>query len=94
MDEIKNIVHSVIGDLSGQQLKNEQQLFEFWDRILNSKERKHARLSGLKNGTLYVHVDSSAWLYQMNLQKGKILRRMQEKFPEVRKIFIKIGSKR
>ncbi|HOY09027.1 MAG TPA: DciA family protein [Candidatus Omnitrophota bacterium] len=91
MEEIKNIIHNVIDHLSGQPLNKDQELFVLWETLLEDTEKKHVQLSGLKSGTLYVNVDSSAWLYQMKLKKTRILERIQTEFSDIQKMYIKIG---
>ncbi|MFA5260979.1 MAG: DUF721 domain-containing protein [Candidatus Omnitrophota bacterium] len=91
MEEIKNIIHNVIGHLSERQSNKDKGLFDLWEQLLDEKEKKHVRLSGLKSGTLYVNVDSSAWLYQMKLKRIEILGRIQKEFPDIQKMYIKIG---
>jgi len=77
--------------LSGHAPDKDQELFCFWATLLDEQEKKHIRLSGLKSGALYVNVDSSVWLYQMKLKKPQFLGRIQEKFPDIQNIYIKIG---
>jgi len=45
-------------------------------RAFSSKESRHARISGIKNGLLYIKVDSSAWLYYFNLHKKELLEKL------------------
>lgn len=91
MEDIKNIIHNIISHLSGHAPHEDQELFRFWETLLDEQEKKHVRLSGLKSGVLYVNVDSSVWLYQMKLKKFQILSRIREFFPDIQNIYIKIG---
>ena len=74
-------------------VQDEQQaIFDAWPRIVGNKEIGHTKLEGFKDETLLVNVDSSAWLYQMNLKKKKILEDLQKGFPKVKKIYFKLGK--
>lgn len=92
MDEIKDIVQRVVGDIALTKQKEQENIHNQWNRILSEKEKKHAKISGLKNGTLMIHVDSSAWLYQFNLKKNKILKSLQGAGNEISRVYFKIGK--
>ena len=92
MEEIKNIIHNVFSSLSSSKIHHDQELFVLWDTLLDETEKKHVRLSGIKGDALYVDTDSSAWLYQMKLKAKILLAGIQEHFPKIKKIYIKIGS--
>ena len=92
MDEIKNIVNKVFESISPDKQHEQEKIQQVWRAILNDKEQKHAKISGLKNGKLYINVDASAWLYEFNLRKKIILQRMQKDAPEIKDIFFKIGK--
>lgn len=92
MDSIKNIIPQVIEGLSGKRPDARQKLEQFWENVLEKKERAHARLIGWREKTISVQVDSPAWLYQMKTKKGKILARLQKEFPEIEDVSFKIGN--
>ena len=91
MEEIKNIINNIIGQLSEHQPNQDKELFDLWEQLLDDTEKKHVRLSGLKSGSLYVNVDSSAWLYQMKLKRTQLLKKVQKEFSNVKNIYLKIG---
>ena len=63
MDEIKEVVKKVIGDLSEKNPDQQNVIQNQWDQILNPQELMHTRISELKKNQLIVNVDSSVWLY-------------------------------
>ncbi len=63
-----------------------------WQNILEKKIIQHTKIIGLQKGKLVVHVDSPAWLFQMNLQRRKVLEKMKEGIPELSHIHFKIGK--
>lgn len=92
MDDIKDIVKKVIGDMSSTGKTEQENIQNVWNGILGEKEKKHATISGLKGETLRVRVDSSAWLYQFNLKRDKILKALQKKGCEIKKVYFSIGT--
>ena len=92
MDNIKDIIKNVIGQMGENKLSRHEKIDRIWLNVLNELELKHTKLVGLKNGWLSVYVDSPAWLYQMKIKKNKILERIQEEIPDVININFKIGK--
>lgn len=92
MDEIKDIVNTVVGKISSKRAADQKDIVSVWENILKKKERTHAKISGLKDGQLMVDIDSSAWLFQFNIKKKKLLEEIQKEIPEVQKIYFRIGK--
>lgn len=92
MESIKDIVVNVLNNISSQRLLIPIKIQEIWGRILDSREKQHTRIEEFQRGTLIVCVDSSAWLFEMNLKKGKILTQIQQDLPGVKKILFKLGK--
>lgn len=91
MDEIKDIVRMVIGQMAPSS-PGQRQLGLLWEKILSKTEKEHSKIGGLKDGCLLVSVDSPAWLYHFNLKKKKMLDEIQKEFSEIKKIYFKIGK--
>jgi len=92
MDDIKNIVNKVIGDIAGKNPDVHNKVERVWQNLLNKQELKHTKLAGINNGTLSVHVDSPAWLYQMRVRQTKLLKQLKEEIADVKYIRFKIGK--
>lgn len=92
MDNIKDIVRQVFEKMVQGQAGPQDKLERIWLSILREGEEKHLKLLGLKNDTLFVDVDSPAWLFQMRIRKKKILEKFQEQIPEIKNISFKIGK--
>ena len=92
MDSIKNIIPQVINSLSRKKVNNQSKIPEIWQNILDKDARQHAAVSDFEQGHLWVNVDSSPWLYRLNLQKSKILKKLKEEIPEIQKLSFKIGK--
>ena len=92
MDQIKDIVNSVLNKLVPQEVSNLGNIEEIWQEIAGQRIQRHTHIAGLKKNQLIVDVDSSAWIYQLNLLKNKLLKDIQEHIPEIKSIYFKIGK--
>ncbi len=92
MDNIKDIVNTVIGNIASQNPDEHNKTERIWKNLLNEKELKHTRIIGIKEETLFVCVDSPAWLYQMRIRQGKLLKQLKEDIPGVKHIRFKMGK--
>lgn len=87
-----------MADLTQRVLKKELQLdgqvVKAWNDLLDPNLTAHAQPVGLRKGTLFVNVDSSAWLSEIvRYRRREILERLQHTFGRelVVKISFRIG---
>ncbi|HLF18901.1 MAG TPA: DciA family protein [Candidatus Omnitrophota bacterium] len=92
MDNIREIVKDVISKMSQKQPDIRDQLDRVWLEIIDGKQRKHMRLTGIKDGQVSVCVDSPAWLFQMKIKKGEILKKLKNKIPEIKDLIFRVGK--
>ena len=92
MDDIKDIVKKVFGDISSKTMAEQKKLEEVFEKVLKNNKISGAKISGFKDRHLFVNVDSSGRLYQITLIKNKILSELQGECPDVEKISFKIGK--
>lgn len=92
MDQIKDIVSKVIGNMASGKPEIQTKIQRIWQSVFDKKTLVHSAIIGLQKGKLIVHVDSPAWLFQMNLQKRKILEKLKEDVPQLEHIHFKIGK--
>jgi len=91
MDDIKNIVNKVIGNISDKSPDSYSKVERIWQNLLTKPELEHTKLIGVKNETLLVCVDSPAWMYQMRVRQYKIIKQLKEEIPDIKYIHFKIG---
>lgn len=93
MEEIKDTIKTVIEML---ELRRRQSLREGLETLLkkafSKKEREHIKFNYLKRGILNINVDSSAWLYQLNLQKDTLLTKLHRESSVIKDIRFKLGE--
>lgn len=93
MEEIKDIVSKVVAGIQGNRpVDKYEQISKAWSKVLKQQKLTQAKISGLKEETLVVNLDSPARLYQFNLKKKKILEAINQEIPEIKKIYFKIGK--
>ena len=69
---IKDVLGAVISSISGEKKEKIDRIRQAWDKILDKKAQKHVRLASFKTGRLVVNVDSSAWMYELNLRRQQL----------------------
>ena len=93
METIKDIVRDVIQDLTSEKRQNRaddpQAILK---KILTTRELRHIRFNYFKKGVLGLSVDSSSWLYNLNLQKEELLARLQRNSGAIKEIRFRIGE--
>lgn len=92
MEKIKDIIPQVLSDLSQRNPVRPTQIQHIWQESIDEKTRKHVSIGGFEQGKLLVLVDSPTWLFQLSLQKNKILSKMRQQSPDIQSIQFKIGT--
>ena len=55
----------VLSRLNLEQRLAESQILQMWDRVMDRTITAHAKPVGLRRGTLFINVDSNAWLSEL-----------------------------
>ena len=92
MESIKDIIPQVIEQLSQRAPADQKKIQRIWQNVIDAKMRQHSALLDFSDGVLTAAVDSSARLYQMNLNRKKILEQLQDEIPEIKNVQFKIGK--
>ena len=57
--------------------KNRQKVMSVWSEIVGNEIYKSTRITGIKNGIMYVHVESSAMIHHLtNFKKYAIIQKI------------------
>lgn len=89
--QLKNIIEKFLKSQQKRAQETEK-VNTIVEAILDDETKKHTQLAGLYKNNLVLYVDSSAWLFQLNLQKNNILGAIQKKLPDIKTIKIKLGK--
>ena len=93
---VGQILPGVFEDITRSNIHEQIQLEKIWADIAGAVAgpagTAGAGLNGFKDGVVYIAVDSSARLFYWKLRRGAILKRFQERRPDVKNIVFKIGK--
>ena len=92
MDNIKDVIDKVIGGIADKNPDIHNKIDRIWKNLLTEQELKHTKLTGIKEETLSVCVDSPAWMHQMRIRQTKILKQLREEVSYIKHIRFKIGT--
>ncbi len=61
-------------------------------KVLSKKEFIHIKFHYFKKGVLSIKVDSSTWLYYMNMHKEKMLSRLNQESSAIHDVRFRLGE--
>lgn len=64
---------------------------KLWNRLLPAELRQHCEITDISNGQLKVRVDSSSYMYELQLCSSELLGELQQQCPQVRLTKIKFA---
>lgn len=75
------VLPGVLKDLRMDRRRTEAEILKVWNDLLAPDVIAHAQPTGYRNGTVFVSVDSSAWLCEiLRYRRKEILDRLQHSF--------------
>jgi predicted nucleic acid-binding Zn ribbon protein len=89
-----NVVSKVLADLKMDSRRADIEIVKVWNELLDPNLTAHAQPHNLHKGTLFVNVDSSAWLSEIvRYRRKEILDRLQFSFGKklIQKISFRVG---
>lgn len=90
----EQVVANVLGELKMDSRRAEIEIVKVWNSLLDPNIVAHAQPANLHKGTLFVNVDSSAWLSEIvRYRRKEILERLQHTFGKnyIQKISYRAG---
>ena len=95
MQALKDTVMAVMQHLhdkkTGAKTHNPDDLLK---KALTKKELQHIKFNNFRKGILSLGVDSSAWLYNCNLQKQDLTARLRKQFNALKDVRFYLGDTR
>ena len=91
---VRDLLPGVLGELGLDRRRGEAEIAKVWNSLIDPRLTAHAQPTGLVRGTLFVTVDSSAWLSEIvRYGRREILERLQHSFGRetVKKISFRVG---
>ena len=91
---VGDVLPRVAKDLHLDQRRAEVEVVKVWNSLIDPNIVAHAQPAGIRNGTLFVNVDSSVWLSEIvRYRRKEILNRLQYSFGRdfIKRISFRIG---
>jgi hypothetical protein len=93
VERIKVTIDSLFKDLVAKKNLGADSGPERWlKNVLTKKELRHIKLHYFRKGILGLSVDSSVWMYALNLKKESLLKKLKEESQDVKEIRFSIGE--
>ncbi|MBU1998401.1 MAG: DciA family protein [Candidatus Omnitrophota bacterium] len=93
MERIQDTLQAVLENIKKKKKANCDNPYSWLRKTLSKKELVHVWFNYLHKGTLGLKVDSSSWLYQLSLQKDKLLGKLSRYSTSIKNIHFTIGRK-
>lgn len=93
MEAIKETLKTVFNNLQARSegaLKDNPEVL--LKKILSKRELAHVRVGYFRKGILGIKVNSSSWLYYLNLQKTDLLDKLRRKSSAVKEVRFSLGD--
>ena len=75
------VLPSVLSELRIDRRRTEAEVVKVWNNLIDPAIVSHAQPTGIRNGTLFVTVDSNVWLSEIvRYRRKEILDRLQHSF--------------
>lgn len=91
---MEQVLPGVLKTLRLDQRRAEAEIVRVWSNVLDPNIAAHAKPNGLRNGTLFVVVDSNVWLDEIvRYRRKEILDRLHHSFGRelIKKISFRLG---
>ena len=93
MEQIKETLQTIFKDLNSKKTKTPEDNPQGWlKKILTKRELGHIKLYYFKKGILGLKVDSSVWMYNLNLKKETLITQLQQFSKEIKDIRFSVGD--
>lgn len=92
--QLSSVLQSVLKNLRDDSRVSKEQIQGVWKRLVGEEASLHSWPRRLNRGRLLVEVDSSSWMYALNLQKGYLVEGLVELMGAklVRQLSFRIGE--
>jgi predicted nucleic acid-binding Zn ribbon protein len=92
--QVSAVMPNVLSELRIDRRRTEAEVTKVWNNLIDPAIVSHAQPTGLRNGTLFVSVDSNVWLSEIvRYRRKEILDRLQHSFGRdfIAKISYRVG---
>jgi predicted nucleic acid-binding Zn ribbon protein len=89
-----DVLPQVLGGMRMDRRRAEAEIVKVWNSAMDPNIAAHAQPTGIRNGTLFVTVDSNVWLAELvRYRRREILDRLQHSFGKevVKRVSYRVG---
>ncbi|NQT76017.1 MAG: DUF721 domain-containing protein [Candidatus Omnitrophica bacterium] len=72
-EDIKKILDKLIGKIGKAGPGKKDRILAAWKKVVGEKAATHSRPVSIKRKVMTIEIDSSTWMYELNLKKKHIL---------------------
>jgi len=91
-EDIKNIINNVIKKIEKKGPGKKEKIYKLWGDVAGEMAMAHSRPIGIKKGILTIEIDSSTWLYELNIRKNELLLGLKKEIEGLKDIRFKMGD--
>lgn len=93
-EDIKNILDKVIVQIEAKAPGKKEVILNAWQKSVGEKAAGHSRPVSIRKSVLTIEIDSSTWLYELNLKRKSILKDIKKELGEdkIRDIRFRMGD--
>lgn len=93
MEQIKDTIKSLFSNWQATNFSGDSvEPGKILKKVLAKKALMHVKLYTFRKGILSLKVDSSSWVYYLNLQKDDLLKKIQKECSTVKELRIYLGE--
>jgi predicted nucleic acid-binding Zn ribbon protein len=92
--DLRAVMPGVLSEIGLERRRIEAELARVWERLIDPTVVAHAQPVSMRNGTLFVTVDSSVWLSEIvRYRRQEILERLQQSFGRefIKRVSFRLG---
>jgi hypothetical protein len=97
MEHIRVTTEKLIKDWqSKRDVRQERDIWDGLKKNLTKQEQKHIKHYSLRNSRVILSIDSSVWLYTINLKKEQLLKGLNQEFQSkdaITEIFLRLETR-
>lgn len=89
-----DVLKKLVSKIGKEGRQSEEEILRAWRGAAGKKAAGHTRPVALKRSVLAVNVDNSGWLYELTINKKKLLKKLETKFKgkKLKDIRFRIGE--
>ncbi len=93
-EDIRDVIGKVISKIEKQGPGKKERIVAAWKKAAGERAANHSRPVSIRQKVLTIEVDSSTWLYTLNLKRASILKDIKKELSEykVKNVRFRMGE--